>query len=171
MYIDKDALVAEIESSIKSLEACLRGEFPMAASVFLTEQCKGRLDAYKNVLSLINALEIKEVDLEKHLKEDIEDVFFDLAGVAVKGATSYLTVEDVKNIAKYFFELGLNTKQTSKDVKIGETKIYLNDDGGEPPYDGKQWLDLSCTEYEIPEDKFKDGDKVELIIRKAQKGE
>ena len=59
------------------------------------------------ILSLINALEVKEVDLEKHLKEDIEDVLFDLDGVAVKGATHYLTVEDVKNIAKHFFELGI----------------------------------------------------------------
>jgi hypothetical protein len=47
------------------------------------------------------------VDLEKHLKEDIEDVLFDLDGVAVKGATHYLTVEDVKDIAKHFFELGM----------------------------------------------------------------
>ncbi len=34
-----------------------------------------------------------------------------------------------------------------------------------------RWLDLSCTEYEIPSGKFKDGDKVEVIIRKTQKGE
>jgi len=53
----------------------------------------------------------KEIDLEKHLKEDIENVLFDLNGVAVKGATSYLTVEDVKDIAKHFFELGLKTKE------------------------------------------------------------
>ena len=59
----------------------------------------------------INTLEVKEVDLEKHLKEDIEDVFFDLDGVAVKGATHYLTVEDVKDIAKHFFELGLKTQK------------------------------------------------------------
>ena len=58
----------------------------------------------------INSLEVKEADLEKHLKEDIEDVYFDLNGVAVKGATYYLTVEDIKEIAKHFFELGLNTK-------------------------------------------------------------
>ena len=32
-----------------------------------------------------------------------------------------------------------------------------------------QWLDLSCVEYEIPKDKFKDGDNVEIIIRKTQK--
>ena len=56
-------------------------------------------------------LEVKEVDFEKYLKEDIEDVFFDLNGVAVKGATHYLTVEDVKDIAKHFFELGLKVSQ------------------------------------------------------------
>lgn len=56
-------------------------------------------------------VELKEVDLEKHLKEDIEDVFFDLNGVAVKGATHCLTVEDVKDIAKHFFELGIKAQK------------------------------------------------------------
>ena len=65
----------------------------------------------------------------------------------------------------------INTLEVKEEFKIGETKIYLDDDGGEPPYDGKQWLDLSCTEYEIPSNKFKDGDNVEIIIRKTQKGE
>ena len=37
--------------------------------------------------------------------------------------------------------------------------------------DGKQWLDLGCFEYEIPKGKFKDGDNVEVIIRKIRKGE
>ena len=41
------------------------------------------------------------------LKEDVEDVLFDLDGVAVKGATHYLIVDDVKDIAKHFFELGM----------------------------------------------------------------
>lgn len=57
------------------------------------------------------------------------------------------------------------------EAKIGETQIYIEDDGGEPPYDGKQWLDLGCLEYEIPKDKFKNWDNVEVIIRKVQKGE
>ena len=69
------------------------------------------------------------------------------------------------------FKVFINTLEVKEEFKIGETEIYLNDDGGEPPYYGKQWLDLSCTEYEIPSDKFKDGDNVEIIIRKAQKGE
>ena len=67
----------------------------------------------------------------------------------------------------------LNTLELKEvdEVKIGETQIYLEDDGGEQPYDGKQWLDLSCTEYEIPKALFKDGDNVEIFIRKTQKGE
>lgn len=53
-------------------------------------------------------------------------------------------------------------------VKIGETEIYLEDDGGEPPYDGTSWFELTGTEYPIPKDKFKDGDKVDIILRKKQ---
>lgn len=77
-------------------------------------------------------------------------------------------IESLENLLSF-----LDTLEV-KDVdefKIGETQIYLEDDGGEQPYDGKQWLDLSCTEYEIPKALFKDGDNVEILIRKAQKGE
>lgn len=66
--------------------------------------------ALQEVQCKLDTIEVKEVDLEKHLKEEIEDVFFDLDGVAVVGATHYLTVEDVKDIAKHFFELGLKAK-------------------------------------------------------------
>ena len=59
-------------------------------------------------------VEVKEVDLEKYLKEDIEDVLFDLDGVAVKGATHYLTVEDIKDIAKHFFELGISVSNKAQ---------------------------------------------------------
>ena len=56
-----------------------------------------------------NTIGVKEVDLEKEL-ETLDSLLYDLDGVAVKGATSYLTVEDVKDIAKHFFELGLKAK-------------------------------------------------------------
>lgn len=66
----------------------------------------------------------------------------------------------------------LEVKEADLDeAKIGETQIYIEDDGGEPPYDGKQWLDLGCLEYKIPKGKFKDGDNVEVILRKMRKGE
>lgn len=52
-------------------------------------------------------------------------------------------------------------------VKIGETKIYLEDDGDEPPY-SQEWLDLETTEYQIPDGVFKNGDEVDVILRKKQ---
>jgi len=57
-----------------------------------------------------NAPEVKEINLEEEL-ERLDRILFDLDGVAIKGATCYLTVEDVKYIAKQFFELGLRTKE------------------------------------------------------------
>ena len=64
----------------------------------------------------------------------------------------------------------LEVKEANLDeAKIGETQIYIEDDGGEPPYGGKQWLDIGCLEYEIPKGKFKDGDNVEVILRKIRK--
>ena len=107
-YIDKDALVAEIEERRDGLislsESCLANT--AAKSGFYAQA--QTLDGIKN---FIDTLEVQNMDLEKHLKEDIEDVFFDLDGVAVKGATSYLTVEDIKDIAKHFFELGLKSQK------------------------------------------------------------
>ena len=105
-YIDKDALVAEIERRLKILNKDRDFKYP-------------QIKELEALLSSLDTLEVKEVD----------------------------------------------------EVKIGETQIYLEDDGGEQPYDGKQWFDLSCTEYEIPKALFKDGDNVEIFIRKAQKGE
>ena len=65
------------------------------------------------------------------------------------------------NICTFIGENCPELKESDLDeVKIGETQIYIEDDGGEPPYDGKQWLDLVCLEYEIPKGKFKDGDNV-----------
>lgn len=144
-YIDKDAVVAEIERRLYLYDPIVGYE-------------EGRKDEAKSILSFINTLEVKEVDLEKEI-EFLKE-YYKEGNVEWNG--------DFDFIARHFFELRLNT---SEEIKIGETQIYLEDDGGEPPYDGKQWLDLSCTEYEIPVDKFKDGDKVELIIRKKQKGE
>lgn len=155
-YIDKDALVAEIKRRRKLVsDPILSGNDLMI----------GERNALFNLLSFIDTLEVKDVDLEKEFNNFLDNV----EGTPRIWHSGEQLMWGL-NIAKHFFELGIKLKQTSEDIKIGETQIYLNDDGGEPPYDGKQWLDLSCTEYEIPVDKFKDGDTVEIIIRK-KKGE
>lgn len=69
-----------------------------------------------DILKYINSLQeehvsddLEEVDLEKELKT-LDNTLFDLDGIAIAGTTSYLTVEDLKTIAKHFFELGLAQK-------------------------------------------------------------
>ncbi len=57
-----------------------------------------------------HSIETNEGDLEKEL-ETLDSLLYDLDGVAVKGTSSYLTVEDVKDIAKRFYELGLKTRK------------------------------------------------------------
>jgi hypothetical protein len=63
----------------------------------------------------------------KHLKEDIDDIYFDLDGVAVKGSTYYLTVEDIKEIAKHFFELGVKAQKryTGENKTLNMKEILL----------------------------------------------
>lgn len=156
--IDKATLIAEIEDKINILErnSGYTGIFGVS-----------QLDAYENMKKFIDTLEVKEVDLEKELFIYWNKVYkLEETYPFNKYNWHYISNNILLDIIKYFYELGLKTKQPSEDIKIGETQIYLDDDG-EPPYDGKQWLDLSCTEYEIPNDKFKDGDNVEIIIRKV----
>ena len=97
-YIDKSVIVAEIRR-IKTHEFYLH-----------LKEDESAHRALDMVLESLDTLETKEVDLEKEL-ERLDNILYDLDGVAIKGATSYLTVEDVKYIAKNFFELGLKTQK------------------------------------------------------------
>ena len=57
-----------------------------------------------------DAPETKEVNLKEEL-ERLDRILYDLDGVAIAGATCYLTVEDVKDIAKHFYEFGLKVQK------------------------------------------------------------
>lgn len=96
-YIDKAAVVAEIEKKLDKYGKLY--SFNYAAVKDL-----------ESLLNFLNALKVKEVDLEKELSI-LDNTLFDLDEVAVVGTTDYITVEDVKDIAKHFFELGLNAKR------------------------------------------------------------
>ena len=98
--IDKDAVVAEFRRRIQeSIDAggATRG-------VYLSERMKE--DSY--ILSFIDTLEVKEVDL----KEEIDKIWkprFSL-GWDDKSLLS-VSYEGFEIIAKHFFELGLNTQK------------------------------------------------------------
>ena len=93
-YIDKDALVAEIERRIKSINSC-----PFRTAELGSEKLnEGQLKAYNVILSFIDTLELKEVDLEKEI-----DNWYSTMGIPV-------TVDALKETARHFFELGLKAK-------------------------------------------------------------
>lgn len=110
-YINKTALVAEIEKRINGINPDTIEDWRYRI------QWEHDIEVMKNILSLINTLEVKEVDLEKEIKKSIIDEWCDEWSGDVgnwircrRGSTS-MTIEDVKDIAKYFFELGLNAQK------------------------------------------------------------
>lgn len=94
--IDKDALVAGIERIL--LIHTKRYDELAKYEVWVTaKEIEHRIQGLKEALSLINALEVKRVDLD----EEIESYF--------KGFGKFPSVgiDDCIDIAKHFFELGL----------------------------------------------------------------
>ena len=87
--------------------------------------------------------------------EDVDDY---VNGVFYETFTEYQIADAFKAGAKWMAGQG---------VKIAETKIYLEDDGDEPPY-SQEWLDLESTEFKLPDKAFQPGDEVEVILRKKQ---
>ena len=88
--IDKAALVAEIERR-RSKNA--KNKLNLAASFE---------DNY--LLSFIDTLEVKEVDLEKEIDKAWDDDYADFG----------ISVDDFYRVTRYFFELGLKAQKGEK---------------------------------------------------------
>ena len=99
-YIDKDALVAEIERRIKVLNEKLI-KHPISSPTL-----EKLIEENKKVLSLIDTLDVKEVDLEKEIQQHINDC------LDIKFPTTDIKTiaKDVEYTAHKFFELGLKAK-------------------------------------------------------------
>lgn len=92
--IDKDALVAKIKRIYKQYEKQVHFEYMSTADFMCIE--------LKKILSAIDNLEVKEIDLEKEISEyfvEHSDEFFS---------------DKYKLIAKHFFELGLKAQKEEK---------------------------------------------------------
>lgn len=108
-YIDKDALVAEIER-LQMDKGRVFNEYDAGFS-------EGRISVFDNILSFLNTLEVKEVDFEKEI-----DKFY---GMYRKNGQTFLLEDneecvDWKEIcnpefetafAKHFFKLGLKAQK------------------------------------------------------------
>ena len=101
-YISKSFIMKEIEK--------IYNEGYRFLSSDLVESVQ---DFKDDLLLALDNLETKDVDFEKELK-GLDSLLYDLDGVAIKGTTHYLTVEDVKDIARCFYEFGLNTQKGGK---------------------------------------------------------
>ena len=93
-YISKAAVVAEINRRKKELI-----ELSNESNRFVNQWACGSLD---NILSFIDTLEVKEVDLEKEFDNYTKHIL--ACDVQFKPFTH------LYNCAKYFFELGLKAK-------------------------------------------------------------
>ena len=147
-YIPKSAVVAEIERRKEKCELFYNvalsnnAEFAKLA----IEEQKKQYDSFKG---FINSLEVKEVDLGKEIEKSLKR--HSLLAVGKK---------DFTNIAKHFFELGLNASNslTWKDVDLilDITDQIANDDSMEEKLNNMS-QEKYCTEV--------------LKRFKAQKGE
>ena len=103
-YIDKSPLVAEIESKIKKLRSNLE--------ICKTENDRKTISlcigCYNGILSILNNLEVKEVDLEKEIEEHV-------LGMPMSEFTHESEVEGFWDWAReefrHFFELGIKAQK------------------------------------------------------------
>ncbi len=91
--IDKDAVVAEIER--RSIELSTINKVSYEVGLF---------DAYNIVLSFLDTLEVKEVDLD-YIKDELDEV------VKIHKPNGDFGWGTLYNVATHFFELGLKVAQ------------------------------------------------------------
>jgi len=105
-YIDKSAVVSEIEKEIKEYATAFSNmDFKSYEAGLIA---KGKYRMSQEVLSFLNTLEVKDVDLEKEIG------LFTTKELLKKRNHStgvyHFTQNDIDNIAKHFFELGLGVQ-------------------------------------------------------------
>ena len=99
-YIPKDGLVAEIERRLDDHKDEYKRSGDIYASVLMEE--------VEDILSFLNTLEVKEVDLEEEMKSWRHNHFHGKRDKEAGG--EYLERVSQLDIAKHFFELGLKSK-------------------------------------------------------------
>lgn len=98
--IDKSALVAEIEDKINKYTK--RGEESDAKRDGYAMYWGGVLSCLNEVRSFLDTLEVKEIDLEKEFDNYTKNI--------LACDVQFEPFTHLYNCAKYFYELGLKTK-------------------------------------------------------------
>ena len=113
--IDKDKIVAEL----KRLIAYSQNMEDNAINSSMQQFFDGMKEGYTDVLSSIQSIETKEVDLEKE--------FYDFLDTLIGKDNGHLSEDELFSIAEHFYELGLkaNNPTTAADRGIAE-EIIVN---------------------------------------------
>ena len=107
-YISKSALVAEIEKRIKEREE--EEKKGWAYSRVKIVECE-------HILSFIDTLEVKEIDLEKEIENLLEKekaFVTDNREVKYYNGDSFNHIYELEFIAKHFFELGMSASNKAR---------------------------------------------------------
>ena len=97
-YIDKSALVAEIEKRKKEAESNCGGY-----KSYDEHRCDAcTVGFYEEFLEIIDTLEVKDVDLEKEFDDYTKDI--------IACDVQFEPFTHLYNCAKHFFELGIKSK-------------------------------------------------------------
>ena len=92
--IDKDALVAKIKRKRNQ-------EVQWMDRQGYTEYHLGLRDGYADILSFLDSLEVKEVDLKKEIDKELDRNWYG----------EYINLDKFRESAKHFFELGLKAQK------------------------------------------------------------
>lgn len=111
-YIKKYALVAEIKRRKKIVEKRLyiNNSYSEEGNA-AWERDKALYDAYNYLLSFLDTLEVKEVDLEKEIINWWDAYYSNKDYTFERYTGHYLENSTLIKIAKHFFELGLKAKE------------------------------------------------------------
>ena len=95
-------------------------------SSFQSDLAMAKIESMNELLSFLDTMPDEPVtdchDLEKEIKEQIYERFYDLNGIAVIGTSGYAEVKDMEDIARHFAEWGAEhlrdtTKKISEDLE------------------------------------------------------
>ena len=103
-YIEKAKVVTEIEKRIKETEA-MQPKFDQFWA--------GQISAFKGVIKILDTLEVKEVDLEEEMNKYFDDNFYitETWGIFSEKTENEINLNDLEDIAKHFYKLGLKTQK------------------------------------------------------------
>lgn len=148
--IDKAAIVAEIKRRIDRNNENAASYSSNSEHDYL---CRVIEKVYKNLLSFLNTLEVKEVDLEeaaRHylLHEHLSPLNEVMHKADIKAEMQYH--KDIENAFKAGFKLGLKAKDVNEIIKTAEDHAYF---AGSENTRGKlidkacEWLDDNLHYY------------------------